>query len=274
MKSPIINASQELANRLTTAWDTSRRLSLPLCPHSAAALTSLAAARVNRCVVMVTDSPKTLDIAYRNLLTLDEANEVQTLYYPAWDALPSADEAPNPEIMGQRLATLEALTTEQTRPVVIALSIQGLMQRTPSKKRLAATSLRLTCGDEHDPHMLALKLEKAGYTFVPEVQDKCQAALKGGILDVWASPSDWPMRLEFFGNEIDSMRKFDPFTQRSVERCGDILIPTATEWEATAGTSGTIRVLLPLPVTRTVPSAVSSSPISRPTSSAKRNPEE
>ena len=245
MDSPINKAVLELDGRLGRAWEAKPRLALPLCPHSAAALTALAAARQHACVLVVTDSPKALDITHRNLLTLDDANTVRSLYYPAWDALPSADEEPDPEIMGHRFSVLDALASSQEKPIVLALSIQGLMQRTPSKKRLAATSVRLTCGDEQDPHALALQLEQTGYIFAPEVQDKSQAALKGGILDVWPSPSDWPARIEFFGTEIDSMRKFDPFTQRSVERIDTVLIPTATEWMETGSKMGTLFDYLP-----------------------------
>ena len=245
MKSPINNAVQELAETLATAWNRHPKLSLPPCPHSAAALTALAAAQLQPCVLIVVDAPKTLDIIHRNILTLDEDRSVLPLYYPAWDALPTADDAPDPEIMGQRFAALEALMTPTDKPIVLTVAIQGLMQRTLSKKKLTSSSLRLTCGDDQDPHALAIKLEQAGYTFVPEVQDKCQAVLKGGILDIWPAPSDWPVRLEFFGSEIDSMRKFDPFTQRSVERCQSVLIPAATEDTLGASQLGTLFDYLP-----------------------------
>ncbi len=112
----------------------------------------------------------------------------------------------------QRLAIFSALT-EGACPLLVA-TVEGLLQRTLSPALFASACETLTVGEACDLQALADTLTRAGYTRTEQVEGMGQFALRGGILDVFSPGLDLPVRVEFWGDEIDSMGFFDPVTQR------------------------------------------------------------
>ncbi len=167
--------------------------------------------------IWVADGPNSLESLYQDLRGLQPDRADNVLLFPAWERLPGADRPPDPEIAGQRLNTLARLAAP-AGPLIVVASIQALMQPVPAPARLAATDNLLVQGATCDLESLCAALAAAGYQFVPEVVEKGQAARRGGIVDVWPCTEEWPVRLEFFGDTLDSLRAFDPLRQTSNAR--------------------------------------------------------
>jgi transcription-repair coupling factor (superfamily II helicase) len=193
----------------------------PVTPWPGMAAAALVAKQsVRGTVVLVTDGPVTMERV---------ANDVETLVAFAREAtpcfmFPAADDR-SPSAQGERMKTLKALSSH---PVVVTC-IQALMQPTASPPQVEQQTPRFKAGEEHDPAALLELLEAAGYAFEPEVLQPGQASWRGGILDAWPPGFDWPVRLEFFGNAVESIRTFDPVEQRSRDILLATEIPPAAE---------------------------------------------
>jgi transcription-repair coupling factor (superfamily II helicase) len=157
----------------------------------------------------------------------------QPLFYPAWEVLPHEATLPHSDVISERLETLVALTSEfkvqSPKSKVIVTSVAALLQRTFPAEAVRERTRTLTCGDRIDPLDLVEWLEEQGYEPEAQVTQKGEIALRGGILDVYPLISPWPVRLEFFGDEVESLRQFDPLTQISRGEITAVTIPPAGE---------------------------------------------
>jgi transcription-repair coupling factor (superfamily II helicase) len=104
------------------------------------------------------------------------------------------------------------------------------MEMTLSPAAFRDHTLYIATGSEFDPEHLAERLTRAGYSFGAEVQAQGDAALRGGILDVWPLTGKWPFRMEFFGSRVESLRTFDPAEQHSLATVSALVLPPAGEW--------------------------------------------
>jgi len=208
-----------------------------LPPGSAAAALAWAVARgPHRPLVWITDGPKTLDGFFHDLQSLAGPHAPDLAFYPAWESLPGHGAPPPADLLGDRLETLQRLGSRRP-PMLVATCVQALMQRTIAPDLLRAQTLELATGRELDLAALAPELEAAGFSFQTEVHQKGEVAVRGGILDLWPAVSAWPIRVELFGSAIESMRAFDPATQKSqfkVERLN--LAPAREDPERLHGT--------------------------------------
>jgi transcription-repair coupling factor (superfamily II helicase) len=158
-----------------------------------------------------------------------DAEEVLRL--PSHDVLPFESLSPHSEIQEQRAAALWKLASG-TAKLVIA-PVEAACMRLFSRDYYAALALRLSVGEEHLPDMLVEHLLSVGYTRVDVVEMPGQVSMRGGILDVYGPEMERPVRIDFFGDEIESMRRFDPETQRSSSAVDDVLLLPLTETPAT-----------------------------------------
>ncbi len=131
------------------------------------------------------------------------------------------------ELERERLSVLSELVSGHIDAVVTTLSAALLY--TMPKARLRALSLSVSAGDEISPLALSEKLTALGFLNVDAVDGVGQFSSRGGIIDVWHSSSSMPVRIEFFGDEIDRMMYFDPISQRSESICTLVEIIPATE---------------------------------------------
>jgi transcription-repair coupling factor (superfamily II helicase) len=155
------------------------------------------------------------------------------LFYPAWNVLPHEGKLPHADTISDRLETLVALSLDATRnpqpaPLVVT-SVTALLQKTFPPEMLRGQTRMLACGDKISPLDLIEWLEERGCEPEAQVTQKGEIALRGGILDVWPLTSPWPVRLEFFGDELESLRHFDPLTQISREEILSVTLPPAGE---------------------------------------------
>jgi len=151
----------------------------------------------------------------------------QSLFYPAWETLPHEERLPHVDVISERLQTLTALTLDR-EPIVVT-SVAALLQRTFTRQSLEKGTRTLELRHQLDPLDLVEWLEEQGYEPEAQVTQKGEISLRGGILDLFPLTSPWPVRVEFFGNEIESLRYFDPHTQISREPIASITIPPAGE---------------------------------------------
>ena len=146
-------------------------------------------------------------------------------FFPAWDVLPHEARLPHADVLSERLETLIHLAKRRKPsanstapgPVIVTTGV-GLLQRTFSPAELKNRFRSFKLGDRIDPLDLVEWLEDQGYEPEAQVSQKGEIALRGGILDVFPLASPWPVRFEFFGDELESLRTFDPQTQLSREK--------------------------------------------------------
>ena len=117
------------------------------------------------------------------------------------------------DIDRERLSVLSRIASGECS--VLVATPDALTALTMPPERLAASSLSIRVGDEISPEQLAKKLSLMGFKTLDSVEDRGQLARRGGIVDFWGAESDMPIRVEFFGDEVDRMAYFDPITQRS-----------------------------------------------------------
>src|SRR6185312_13657163 len=149
------------------------------------------------------------------------------LRLPAHDVLPFENLSPHPEIQESRATALWKIATGSARLVIAP--VEAACMRLFPREHYAALALRLNRGEEYLPEMLVEHLLSVGYMSVDVVEMPGQVTLRGGILDVYSPEIDRPVRIEFFGDEIESMRRFDPETQRSASMLDHALLLPLTE---------------------------------------------
>jgi transcription-repair coupling factor (superfamily II helicase) len=171
-----------------------------------------------RTVVVVIAHPRDLDGWTGDLASF--AGFTPTLF-PAWDDFgdhaKQAGDSRVDEVAGQRLRLLKQLEGENP-PRLILTTLQALIQPVPDRARLADLRRRLQTGQTCDPEELASWLVEHGYQHTEAVEIPGEFSRRGGILDVFSPDADSPHRVEFFGDEIESIRQFSPETQRSLGR--------------------------------------------------------
>jgi transcription-repair coupling factor (superfamily II helicase) len=153
--------------------------------------------------------------------------EDAVLYFPDWEILPFDEFSPHEAIVGTRLRTLSRLVDGRRGVVVIPL--RAFLRRIIPPADLETAIVPIRLGDVVAPQELISNLIQIGYTRRQVVEDIGTFAMRGGIIDVYPQGLDNPLRVEFFGNEIESIREFDPITQRSVSRIEGFRVRPARE---------------------------------------------
>ena len=150
------------------------------------------------------------------------------LNFPDWETLPYDSFSPHQDIVSQRLATLYQLPSLNRGVLVVPIST--LMNRLPPRRYLQAHSLLLDVGDRLDLNDMRRRLEANGYRCVSQVMEHGEFAVRGGLLDLFPMGGALPYRIDFFDEQVDSIRTFDPETQRSLENVEKIRLLPAREF--------------------------------------------
>ena len=211
---------------------------------SASALTSATLTR--RC-------PETLLVVLPRQADLDDyADDLEAFLgeapsiFPAWDTLPNEHDVTD-AVFGKRLRILRQFQGAE-RPKLVVTTIAALLQPTPSRAEIQAGARTVSIGDELDQEDFQQWLIDRGFERVTGIQLPGEFAVRGGILDLYPPDSEEPIRLEFFDTEVESIRKFDAESQRTVENINavDIAIvspvDSATGDEESTGTSGVKKI--------------------------------
>ena len=159
------------------------------------------------------------------------APDLKAWTIPAWDCLPYDRASPNPGVLSRRIATLSRLaaTPAGDAPRVILTTIAAVLQRVPPRTALANASLRIAAGDRRDPTDVAAFLTRHDYQRAETVMEPGEFAVRGGLIDVFPAGIGTPVRLDFFGDEIEGLRTFDAASQRTQRRIGAVVVRPVSE---------------------------------------------
>ncbi|HEX7799422.1 MAG TPA: DEAD/DEAH box helicase, partial [Asticcacaulis sp.] len=148
------------------------------------------------------------------------APDLETLTFPAWDCLPYDRMSPTPGVVAQRMFALSRLAERKdgAAPLLVVATAAAAMQRVPPRAVIDEGRLSLRPGQTLDPANLETYFLRHGYTRVSTVSERGEFAVRGGLLDVFSPTHDEPMRLDFFGDSLESIRSFDAETQRSLSQ--------------------------------------------------------
>ncbi|TMO23474.1 transcription-repair coupling factor [Pseudoalteromonas sp. S4741] len=150
------------------------------------------------------------------------------MIFPDWETLPYDHFSPHQDIISARLAILNTLKNEQQS--VLIMPVSTLMLRTAPASFIYGSTLNFKVGDRLDTHALRENLEQAGYMHVQQVMEHGEYAIRGSIVDLYPMGSKHPFRLDFFDDELDTIRLFDVETQRSDEKVEKIELLPAHEF--------------------------------------------
>jgi len=157
------------------------------------------------------------------------APEVEVLTLPAWDCLPYDRASPALRVMAERLATLQALQRPRKGPQLLIVTANAVTQRVLTPFRIRALTRRLAEGERVEREALISLLVANGYQRSDAVHDAGEFAVRGSIVDLFPAGETTALRLDFFGDEIETMRRFDPADQRSTGATGAFTLMPASE---------------------------------------------
>ncbi|GAA0821428.1 transcription-repair coupling factor [Colwellia asteriadis] len=163
----------------------------------------------------------------RNKKALDTSQPTVYLF-PDWETLPYDNFSPHQDIISQRLATLYQLSRMEKG--IIIVPVTTLVQKLAPKNYIEQNSLIVKQGDKKDLHQLRQNLEASGYRCVDQVMEHGEFSARGAILDLYPMGSNAPFRLDFFDDEIEEIRLFDPESQRSKDKVAAINLLPAHEF--------------------------------------------
>lgn len=150
--------------------------------------------------------------------------------FPAWETLPSENIAPSPDIVGERYRALHQVAGSK-EPHIIVSGLQACLQKLITPKEFNSLYFTLKKGDSFGFDTLQQQLIEMGYQRTPVASEKGEYAVRGGIIDIFPVSSPDPYRLEFWGDEIESIRIYDPVGQKSVRAIDEIAVAPAQELE-------------------------------------------
>ena len=151
-------------------------------------------------------------------------SDLEVAHFPDWETLPYDTFSPHQDIISERLNTLYRLS--QMKNGILVVPVSTLMHRLLPSEYLQAHSLVIEVGQSFDIEAMRLKLEANGYRCVNTVYEHGEFALRGSIMDIFPMGSSMPFRVDLFGDEVDTLRTFDPENQRTVEQIKSVnLLP-------------------------------------------------
>ena len=157
------------------------------------------------------------------------APELEVIEFPAWDSLPYDRASPALSVSAKRLAALHRLQTGKAKAQLVVTTANAVLQRVLTPFRIRESVREFKAGIEIGRESLSLLLQKQGYSRTDTVIDKGEYAIRGSIVDVFPSGLDEALRLDFFGDELESLRSFDPNTQMSTGTLDNHLLLPASE---------------------------------------------
>ncbi len=156
------------------------------------------------------------------------APTLAVLQFPSWDCLPYDRSSPRPDIVSERLATLAALADGE-RPDILLTTASAFLQRLPARAELAGLRFSAAVGGRLDLDALLAFLQRHGYARTETVMEAGEYAVRGGIVDLFPSGEETPLRIDLFGDEVERIRRFDPLDQLSGERLERFDLAPASE---------------------------------------------
>ncbi|MGC6517996.1 MAG: transcription-repair coupling factor [Candidatus Puniceispirillaceae bacterium] len=155
---------------------------------------------------------------------------------PAWDCLPYDRVSPHSSVTSARVASLSSLvagrsdSSQKGGPQIVVTTVNGWLQKVPPPAFFTKASLSLTSGQQISLEKVTQFLVKNGFHRTDTVREYGEFAIRGGILDVFSDALSMPVRIDFFGDEIETIKQFDALSQRSTDNLSDLIIKPAAEF--------------------------------------------
>jgi transcription-repair coupling factor (superfamily II helicase) len=166
------------------------------------------------------------------------APDIEVLEFPAWDCLPYDRVSPHAPVVAQRMMTLARLARVRGRehPSVLLTTVNAVLQRVPARDLIATQSLSAAPGNFLSLSSIAQWLELNGFNRSSTVREPGDYAVRGGIVDLYAPGMDAPVRLDFFGDTLESIRSFDSESQRTTADLRALDLVPMAEFQLTSDT--------------------------------------
>ena len=156
---------------------------------------------------------------------------IDVLMFPAWDTIFYDRVSPHKDIEGIRLKTLSTLCDfSPKKPTVILTSLPAVLGKLPPREFFLNRTLKLSAGQSFDLEKTKNFLSKYGYVYTSQVSEMGEYAIRGGIVDIFPVGSAYPVRIDLFGDDIESIRTFDVLTQRTIGAVDDFCLSPAAEY--------------------------------------------
>ncbi len=191
-----------------------------------------AAQAANSLLMVITPEVSIANRLERELNFFKGDTELPVRVFPDWETLPYDHFSPHPDILSDRMVTLSQLPL-LTKGILL-VSMTTLMHRLAPRGYLEGNCLFLKQGQHLSPTVFREQLDKAGYRYVSQVMQHAEYTVRGSLLDVFPMGSDVPYRIDLFDDEIDSLRTFDPESQRTLEVISEVNLLPAHEFPLTA----------------------------------------
>ncbi len=223
----LVSGVQKIAAR--EAWTSDASLTVFDAPDGADAMALAEAARMRGGLVVyiARDAARAADMtAALNFF----APEIPRLEFPAWDCLPYDRVSPSSAVTAARMAALSMLAKDRASgPLFLVTTVNAATQRTPPRTMIATSAFSASPGETVSMERLTAYLVANGYARASTVREGGEFAVRGGLVDLFPPGADEPLRLDFFGDSLESIRAFDPATQLTTRQLKDVKLAAATE---------------------------------------------
>ncbi len=224
-----------------TAWTPEDHITVHGAPEGADALAVAEAARHHDGVTLVIarDASRAAAMAAGARFF---APNVPVMQLPAWDCLPYDRMSPSPEVVARRMAALSALANRKAdMPLVVVTTVNAATQRVPARGMIETASFSAKPGGTVETDDLIAYLGANGYARASTVREPGDYAVRGGLIDLFPPGAAEPLRLDFFGDTLESIRSFDPVTQMTTAQKPSIDLAAASEVLLTDETASRFR---------------------------------
>ncbi len=157
------------------------------------------------------------------------APEVVCLEFPAWDCLPYDRVSPHAAIVSARIDALMRMMEKTNTGRVIVTTVSAFLQRVPPHDAFKGTALTIRTGQEVEPESIESYLVEHGYHAAQSVMEPGEFARRGGLIDIFPTGAEVPVRLDFFGDEVETLRTFDPASQRTSAEVAELTLKPVSE---------------------------------------------
>jgi transcription-repair coupling factor (superfamily II helicase) len=191
------------------------RMAIASAPEGVDAQAIAALTRVRGLVLHIARDDSRMAALARAIAFFDP--QLRVLQLPAWDCLPYDRVSPNTEIVSRRIDTLARLAVRKrsAKPTVVLTTVNAALQRVPPRSYFDGATLGLRVGQSLPQNELIGFFTRNGYGRSDTVREPGEFAVRGGIVDVYPTGQEEPVRLDFFGDDLEEIRRFDPMTQRT-----------------------------------------------------------
>lgn len=218
---PLIQALKERGRRISVSG---------LLGSSKAYLLSALVGILDETAIIIVPTQEEGEILYRDTAFFFKLQSIpmdRLVFFPQWEILPYEETSPYIEIVSTRIRTLVSFLGEG--PKMVIAPIASAMQKVMPKGSLSSSIISIRSSEGIDREGLINRLSGIGYSQVPLVERRGEFAVRGGIIDIYSTSDNAPVRIELLGDIVESIRSFDPSTQRSISEVKEAVILPARD---------------------------------------------